>query len=83
MRARLYRWYGRLKEIELELEGEPTAVQSRAMLQRLDQIEAAVSHIPLPLAFSENVYSFRSNIELVRARVEKGLGARDSVGTRG
>jgi TRAP-type uncharacterized transport system substrate-binding protein len=73
MRSRLYRWYGRLKEIELELEDKPSAEELEAMLQRLDEIEAAVSHIPMPLAFSEHLYGFRSNIDLVRARVQKGL----------
>lgn len=73
MRARLYRWYGRLKEIELELEERCAAQELEGMLQRLDQIEQAVSHLALPLAFSENWYSFRANIELVRARVHRRL----------
>ena len=76
MRSRLYRWYGRLKEIELELEGEPTEEELHGILKRLDQIETAVSHLPLPLAFSENLYSFRVNLELVRAKARKGLGSR-------
>ncbi len=74
MRSRLYRWYARLKEIELELEDKPAAGALEQMLKRLDEIEAAVSHLALPLAFSENLYSFRSNIGLVRARVQKELG---------
>jgi TRAP-type uncharacterized transport system substrate-binding protein len=73
MRSRLYRWYGRLKEIELELEDQRSGEELQGMLQRLDEIELAVSHIPLPLAFSENLYSFRSNIDLVRGRVQKRL----------
>jgi TRAP-type uncharacterized transport system substrate-binding protein len=75
MRSRLYRWYGRLKEIELELEGEPTAEELHAILRRLGEIETAVSHLPMPLAFSENLYSFRTNLDLVRARALKGLEA--------
>jgi TRAP-type uncharacterized transport system substrate-binding protein len=74
MRSRLYRWYGRLKEIELELEEKRSPEELEAILERLEAIETAVSHIPLPLAFSENLYSFRSNIDLVRARVRKQLG---------
>jgi len=74
MRSRLYRWYGRLKEIELELEAEPNAEELSEILKRLDQIEIAVSHLPMPLAFSENLYNFRTNLERVRARVFKGLG---------
>jgi TRAP-type uncharacterized transport system substrate-binding protein len=75
MRSRIYRWYGRLKEIELELEDKRTREELDGMLVRLDDIETAVSHIPTPLAFSENLYSFRSNIDLVRARVRRRLTA--------
>ncbi len=74
VRSRLYRWYGRLKEIELELEDRRTTEELEGMLQRLDEIELAVSHIPMPLAYSENLYSFRGNIDLVRGRVRKRLG---------
>jgi hypothetical protein len=74
VRSRVYRWYGRLKEIELELEDRRTTEELEGMLQRLDEIESAVSHIPMPLAYSENLYSFRGNIDLVRGRVRKRLG---------
>lgn len=79
IRSRLYRWYGRLKEIELELEDQRTTDELEGMLQRLDEIESAVSHIPMPLAYSENLYSFRGNIDLVRGRVRKRLGDRRRV----
>jgi TRAP-type uncharacterized transport system substrate-binding protein len=82
MRSRLYRWYGRLKEIELELEDPRSTEELNGMLQRLDEIELAVSHIPLPLAFTENLYSFRSNIDLVRGRVQRRLAEPRSVTPR-
>jgi len=43
------------------------------MLERLDQIDHAVNRIPTPLAYSENLYSFRQHIDLVRDRVERAL----------
>ena len=74
VRSRLYRWYGRLKEIELELEEQRSAQQLATMLERLDDIEEAVSHISMPLSFTENLYNFRGNVDLVRTRVQKQLG---------
>ena len=73
VRSRIYRWYARLKEIELQLDEEPRPVPLTEMLERLDVIERSVNRIPTPLAYSENLYSFRQHIELVRARVRHAI----------
>jgi hypothetical protein len=73
VRSRIYRWYARLKEIELQLDEEPRTVSPSQMLERLDSIERSVNRIPTPLAYSENLYSFRGHIELVRERVRRAL----------
>jgi hypothetical protein len=39
------------------------------MLERLESIDRSVNRIPTPLAYSENLYSFRGHIDLVRQRV--------------
>jgi TRAP transporter TAXI family solute receptor len=72
--SRIYRWYGRLKEIELELAEPRTTDQLATMLGRLDSIEEAVNHIDTPLAYSENLYVFRQHIDLVRQRVQLRAG---------
>jgi TRAP transporter TAXI family solute receptor len=68
MRSRIYRWYGKLKEIELELEDQRSEAELAEMLQRLDNIEGAVNHLDTPLAYFENRYAFRQHIDLVRQR---------------
>lgn len=78
-RSRIYRWYARLKEIELQLERQQDTEALRDMLVRLDEIDHAVSSLPTPLAYSENVYNFRSNIAFVRARVRTRI--EDSLAT--
>jgi TRAP transporter TAXI family solute receptor len=75
VRSRIYRRYAHLKEIELQLEQNPTTVDLEKMLRRLDEIEQSVNHIPTPLAYSENLYGFRSHIDLVRARVGQRLAS--------
>ena len=69
VRSRIYRWYARLKEIEIELEEQADKDQLEAIYQRLDAIEAAVNRIETPLAYSEDLYVFRQHIDLVRERV--------------
>jgi TRAP transporter TAXI family solute receptor len=75
MRSRIYRWYARLKEIELQLDEDPRPVPLQEMFDRLDSIERSVNRIPTPLAYSENLYSFRQHIDLVRERVRRAMEA--------
>ena len=73
VRSRIYRWYARLKEVELELEDDPPPEKLRELLKRLDQIERSVNRIDTPLAYSDNLYAFRQNVDLVRQRVQARL----------
>jgi TRAP-type uncharacterized transport system substrate-binding protein len=73
VRSRIYRWYARLKEVELELEDDPPAGKLRELLERLEQIERSVNRINTPLAYSDNLYAFRQNVNLVRQRVQARL----------
>ena len=73
IRSRIYRWYARLKEIELQLERTASRDELNEMLSRLTNIEEAVNRIPTPLAYSANLYSFRQHLDLVRGRVLQRL----------
>ncbi len=74
-RSRVYRWYARLKEVELDLDENSTPEELTALLAQLDQIERAVNHINTPLAYADNIYAFRQNVNLVRRRVQAQLSA--------
>ena len=81
VRSRIYRWYAKLKEVELELDEHSTQEKLTELLGRLDQIEHAVNRINTPLAYTDNLYAFRQNVGLVRQRVRtqligEGLGRR-------
>ncbi len=71
IKSRIYRWYGRLKQLEFELDLEGSQLDRAGAMQRLDEIESGVSHIRTPLAFAENLYNLRAHIELVRKRLGK------------
>lgn len=71
IKSRIYRWYGRLKQLEYELDLEGSQLDKGQALARLDEIEHGVSHIRTPLAFSENLYNLRAHIELVRSKLNK------------
>ena len=71
VKSRIYRWYGQLKVLEIDMESAKTAEEVRALVGRLDVIEESVSHLRTPLAFSDYLYNLRSHIELVRSRLDK------------
>lgn len=75
VRSRIYRWYAKLKEVELDLEQDPSAETLRHLLARLDGIEQAVNHVSTPLAYSDQLYTFRMHVRLVRDRVVHLLDA--------
>ena len=71
IKSRIYRWYGRLKQLEYELDLAGGQFNRAQAMRRIDEIEHGVSQIRTPLAFSENLYNLRSHIELVRQRLSK------------
>jgi TRAP transporter TAXI family solute receptor len=78
VRSRIFRWYRNLRFIEHELEdGERPRAD---LVASLDKLESRVSSIRVPLAYADELYSLRSHIDLVRARlltreVEHAVGA--------
>jgi len=73
VRSRVFRWYGRLKQIEVQLEENPGREALQEMLRRLDETERAVNGIQTPLAYAENLYFFREHVDVVRRRIARRL----------
>jgi TRAP transporter TAXI family solute receptor len=76
IRSRVYRWYGQLRAVEQALESaDPAQCDAvRAdLLRRLDDIEAHVNRISIPLAYADALYGLRSHINFVRQRVRGNL----------
>jgi TRAP transporter TAXI family solute receptor len=81
IRSRVYRWYGQLRAVEQALENADPAQcdEVRAeLLRRLDDIEARVNHISIPLAYADALYGLRSHINFVRQRVRIALAAKNA-----
>jgi TRAP transporter TAXI family solute receptor len=83
IRSRVYRWYGQLRAVEQALEkaletGATPEQQQQVradLLRRLDDIEARVNHISIPLAYADALYGLRSHINFVRQRVRAAVKA--------
>lgn len=72
VRSRVYRWYGKLRAVEQAIEAITPATRAAVcaeQLKNLNDIEARVNHISIPLSFAEQLYDLRSHIGFVRKRV--------------
>jgi TRAP transporter TAXI family solute receptor len=76
VKSRIYRWYGRLKELEYEIDLAGSTLNESDVAARLADIELGASKIPTPLAFAENLYNLRAHIELVRQRLMQAAAVR-------
>jgi len=68
MRRRIFRLYGELKYIEVELEarhGRPVG----DLATQLEQLEERANHLQVPFGFAHFLYQLRNHIALVRARL--------------
>jgi TRAP transporter TAXI family solute receptor len=71
IKSRIYNRYGELKFLEAELEADPARCSRADWLARVDTIERDVNRLPMPLTFSDMVYTLRSHIALVREAIDK------------
>ncbi len=69
IRWRIYRRYGELIAIERATMAKATPEQKATMLKRLDEVEAEVNRMKMPLAFADQFYVLREHIGFVRGRL--------------
>jgi TRAP-type uncharacterized transport system substrate-binding protein len=69
IRSRIFRWYRNLRQIERDHEGGDKSAPE--LLGALDKLEARVAAIAVPLSYTDEVYTLRTHIDLVRARLQK------------
>ena len=73
MRRRIFRLYGELKLIELQLEARGGQA-SDELRSRLQQLEQRADHMYIPAAFAPFLYQLRDHIGLVRERFQQAAG---------
>ncbi len=66
IRSRIFRWYAQLRGVEDAMGSRPAA----ELVRELDAIELRVERVTVPLSYSDELYSLRSHINLVRRRLQ-------------
>ena len=67
IRSRIFRWYRQLRQIEDSISSGKTKPDD--LLDELNTLEAKVERITVPLSYTEELYSLRGHIALVRERL--------------
>ena len=66
VRSRIFRWYAQLRALEARAEG---CEDMAPLLDELDQIDRHAEKIVVPLSYTDELYSLRNNIQLVRKKL--------------
>ena len=68
VRSRIFKWYGQLRDIENRIE---STGNNSALLEELDSLENRAEKISVPLSYTDELYALRSNIQLVRKKLQR------------
>ena len=68
-RRKFYRWYGELKNLEMEVLKISEPEKMVAYRGRLDQIESAINKIRVPLSLFGEVNRLKEHVDLVRGKL--------------
>ena len=74
IKRRILFWYEKLKLLERAVKADRSPAQLARYREEIHRIEEAVSIIPIPLAYSDQLYGLRSAVDLVRQRIN-GIAA--------
>jgi TRAP transporter TAXI family solute receptor len=69
MRSRIYRWYSELENVDSEIHKDDSTANLDEYFLILDNLEDKVSNIPVPSAYSEELYSLRLHIDMLRNKL--------------
>lgn len=67
VRSRVFRWYGRLREIEIDM--EKGKAEPAELIKELDLLEAQAEKVSVPLSYADELYALRNHIHLVRKKL--------------
>ncbi|MFM0741986.1 TAXI family TRAP transporter solute-binding subunit [Paraburkholderia xenovorans] len=69
VRSRIYRYYGALIAIERGALANSTEDERKKLVEELDQIEASLNRLRMPLAYADAFYVLREHVGFVRDRL--------------
>ncbi len=71
MRSRIYRWYDQLHQLDIDARRENSREVISQCLDDLDGIENEVWQVEVPLSYSQELYTLRQHIDLLRRQLRE------------
>ena len=68
-RRKFFRWYRELKNLEIEILQHSGLADLPGYHERLDEIEAAINRVTVPLPYFGEVYKLQQHVDLVRGKL--------------
>lgn len=75
VRSRIYRYYGALIAIERGALADSSDAERKQLFAELDQIEASLNRLRMPLAYADAFYVLREHVGFVRGRLAAAQGS--------
>jgi len=72
-RSKIYRWYSNLRNFDPERHKAESTERLQEHMVGLEQIDEKVSHLSVPLSFSEELYHLRMHIDLLRGKLNQRI----------
>ncbi len=70
IRSRVFKWYGRLRQIEDQADTPDAPGHSpEELLRELAELEVVVGKVNVPLSYADELYSLRNHIHMVRKKI--------------
>ena len=79
---RIYRLYGQLKALEVEMEQAAPGPVPYHLVTALEDLAIRANHLSVPLRYSQRLFILKSHIALAREELEKRTGGRTGQGNR-
>ena len=70
IRARIYRWYKYLREIDRTLNADTPAERLQDEIGRLEQLEVQLAKVEVPLSYSNELYQLHVHLRYVIERLQ-------------
>jgi TRAP-type uncharacterized transport system substrate-binding protein len=80
IRTRIYRWYKYLREIDRKLDDNSSAEVVGAQIVRLEQLEAQLAKVEVPLSYSNELYELHVHLRYVIERLQALQQRRSQLG---
>jgi len=72
-RRKIIYWYREIQTLDIALGEDDAASRLGAFCADIDRIEHEVTHVHVPLAYTDQLYNLRLHIKLVKGKIEKTM----------